>query len=166
MDTLVRAASLVARALALVGAAAVVAMMLHICLDVALRNLFRFSFSATNAMVARYYMVPLAFLPLGYIELRDGMVSVELIDGVLPERLRQVSDVAVAGISCAIYAALAWATWGSMVSNWTRGTLIELGETAFPTWPSYVFPTVGFALAAAACLVKAADKARRIGRPA
>ena len=45
MDTIVKAASLVARVLALLGAIAIVVMMLHICLDVVLRNLFRYSFS-------------------------------------------------------------------------------------------------------------------------
>ncbi|WP_292292848.1 TRAP transporter small permease [Marivita sp.] len=166
MDTIVKAASVVARVLALLGAIAVVVMMLHICLDVVLRNLFRYSFSSTNAMVARYYMVPLAFLPLAYIELRDEMVSVELIDGFLPRWLRQASDALVALIACGIYGTLTWATWGSMVSNWSRGTMIELGEIAFLTYPSYVFPTVGFALATAACLIKAADRARQIGDPA
>ena len=166
MDTIVKAASLVARVLALLGAIAIIVMMLHICLDVVLRNLFRYSFSSTNAMVARYYMVPLAFLPLAYIELRDEMVSVELIDTFLPRWLRQVSDACVALIACGIYGTLTWATWGSMVSNWNRGTMIELGELEFITYPSYIFPTLGFALATAACLVKAADRARQIGAPA
>jgi TRAP-type C4-dicarboxylate transport system permease small subunit len=164
MDMLVTAASRVARLLALVGAAAVVAMMLHICLDVVLRNLFRYSFSSTNAMVARYYMVPLAFLPLAYIELKDQMVSVELIDGLLPRPLREASDALVAAIASGIYGTLTWATWGAMVSNWNRGTLIELGEVRFITYPSYIFPTLGFALATAACLVKTVDRTRRIGR--
>ena len=129
MNALTQAASRIARVLALLGAIAVVVMMLHICLDVVLRNLFRYSFSSTNAMVARYYMVPLAFLPLAYIELRDEMVSVELIDSFLPPWLRQLSDALVAAIACGIYGTLAWATWGSMVSNWRRGTMIELGDT-------------------------------------
>ncbi|MBF9030614.1 TRAP transporter small permease subunit [Rhodobacterales bacterium HKCCE3408] len=166
MNAIVRAASAIARILALIGAAAVVVMMLHICLDVVLRNLFRFSFSVTNAMVARYYMVPLAFLPLAWIELRNEMVSVELVDTIMPEWLRQASDALVATVAAVIYAALTWATWGSMVSNWQRGTMIELGETPFHTYPSYIFPTVGFALAALACAVKAADRARQIGKPA
>ena len=166
MNALTQAASRIARVLALLGAIAVVVMMLHICLDVVLRNLFRYSFSSTNAMVARYYKVPLAFLPLAYIELRDEMVSVELIDSFLPPWLRQLSDALVAAIACGIYGTLAWATWGSMVSNWRRGTMIELGDIEFLTYPSYIFPTLGFALATGACLVKAADRARHIGRSA
>lgn len=164
MVALTKAASAISRLLALIGAVAVVVMMLHICLDVVLRNIFRISFTSTNAMVARYYMVPLAFLPLAFIELRDQMVSVELIDGLIPHKLLQISDVLVAAISAGIYGTLAWATWGSFVSNWNRGTLIKLGDAEFLTYPSYLFPTLGFALATAACLVKTADKARMIGR--
>ena len=62
-----------------------------------------------------------------------------------------------------IYGVLAWATWGSMVSNWQRGTMIELGQIEFLTYPSYLFPTAGFTLATLACAVKAADHMRRIG---
>jgi len=163
MDAVVSFSSRVTRILALIGAAAVVVMMLHICLDVVLRNIFRFSFSVTNAMVARYYMVPLAFLPLAFIEFRDEMVSVEFIDPILPDWLRRLSDVLVAGVATVIYGALAYATYGSMVSNWRRGTMIELGEVPFHTYPSYVFPSVGFTLAALVCLVKTADRTRRLG---
>lgn len=166
MEKLVQAASQVARILALIGAIAVVVMMLHICLDVLLRNLFRVSFSVTNAMVARYYMVPLAFLPLGFLELKNEMVSVELIDGFMPGWMTRLSDTLVAGVATVIYAALTYATFGSMVKNWSRGTMIELGEVPFHTYPSYVFPTLGFALAALACLVKTLDRASRIGKPA
>ena len=117
MTAITRAASRLARLLALVGAAAVVAMMLHICLDVALRNLFRISLDATNATVARYYMVPLAFLPLAWIELQDEMVSVELLDGMMPGWALRVSDALVALFGTVVCGVLAWATWGSFVSN-------------------------------------------------
>lgn len=160
MQGLTRIATAIARVLALLGAIAVVVMMLHICLDVVLRNLFRVSFSVTNAMVARYYMVPLAFLPLAWIELRDEMVSVELADAVMPDWLRALSDISVAGIGAVIYGALTYATFGSMISHWRRGTLIELGEIPFHTYPSYLFPTLGFALAAFVCIVKTLEKLR------
>ena len=129
-------------------------------------DLFRISLDATNATVARYYMVPLAFLPLAWIELQDEMVSVELLDGIMPGWMLRASDALVALIGAGIYGVLAWATWGSLVSNWRRGTLIKLGEDTFLTYPSYVFPTVGFALACAACAVKAAERAARVARPA
>ena len=163
MDAVVTIASRLTRLLALIGAIAIVVMMLHICLDVAMRNLFRESINVTNAMVARYYMVPLAFLPLAFIEMRGQMVSVELIDPFLPKWLLGLSDVIVYAVATVIYGALTYATYGSMVSNWNRGTMIELGTIPFHTYPSYIFPTVGFALAALVCLVKVLDSARRIG---
>ncbi|MBF9034387.1 TRAP transporter small permease subunit [Rhodobacterales bacterium HKCCE2091] len=159
MAFLEKAASLTARLLALLGATAVVLMMLHICLDVVMRNMFDISFSVTNAMVARYYMVPLAFLPLGWIELRGEMVSVEVVDWLLPDAAIRISDVAVCLVGAAIYAGLTYATWGAAVSNWNRGTMLELGTTPFHVYPSYIFPVVGFALAALACLARAITRA-------
>ncbi len=159
MITLVTTASKISRLLAILGAVAVLAMMGHICLDVVLRNLFSISFDVTNAMVARYYMVPLAFLPLGWIELRGEMVSVELVDGALPPALLRGSDVVVALIAAGIYGVLTWATWGNAMSNYTRGTFLLLGETRFYTWPSYGVPVLGFALAGVACLIRGIDRA-------
>ncbi|GGL53339.1 TRAP transporter small permease [Wenxinia marina] len=161
MDLAVRVTSHISRILALIGAIAVVVMMVHICVDVVSRNLFRVSFDITNATVARYYMVPLAFLPLAWIELRGEMISVELVDGFLSPGVRWVSDLIVAAVTTVIYAALTYATWGSMMSNWRRGTMIELGQTPYATWPSYIFPTVGFALATLAVAVRLADTMRR-----
>lgn len=159
MFHLVKVASLVSRLLAILGAVAVLVMMCHICLDVMMRNLFNISFDVTHAMVARYYMVPLAFLPLGWIELRDEMVSVELIDAALPTAVLRATDVIVALVAAAIYGVLTWATWDSAMSNLTRGTFLLLGETRFYTWPSYWVPMAGFALAGTACLIRAMDRA-------
>lgn len=159
MIHLVKAASIISRLLAILGAVAVLVMMCHICLDVVMRNLFSISFDVTNAMVARYYMVPLAFLPLGWIELRNDMVSVELVDGALPPSLLRGSDVLVAVSAAMIYAVLTWATWGSATSNFSRGTFLLLGETRFYTWPSYWLPVAGFALACAACVIRGIDRA-------
>ncbi len=165
MDAIAHAASGINCVLALLGAAAIVVTMPNVCLDVALRNFFRSSFTSANAMVARYCMTRLAFLPPAHIELQEEMVAVELIDGFLSDQLLQAPDVVVAVIGCAIYGVPAWATRGSLLSNWRRGTMIELGETGFLTYPSHAFPTAGLALATAARALKALGRARDRPRP-
>lgn len=154
MSHLFRAASLCGRLLAYAGAAGVVLMMLHICADIVARNLFSANLASTAEMVSRYYMVALAFLPIAWVELRGEMISVELIDGFLRPWMLRVLNVGVAIICTVIYAALTWATWGSMVNALRMRSYIELGSFEFVTWPSYLLPTTGFALAALACFVR------------
>ena len=66
MHRLVTLAAQAAKLLGYLGALAVVAMMLHISLDVVLRNAFRISLDTVPEIVARYYMTALAFLPLAF----------------------------------------------------------------------------------------------------
>ncbi|AMM86355.1 TRAP transporter small permease [Martelella sp. AD-3] len=153
MTALVRLAAVVARILAFIGAAGVVMMMVHISLDVALRNLFRISIPVTTEMVARYYMVATAFLPLSWLELRREMVSVELFDFALTRPVRRVSDALVCLLSAVVYASLSWATWNSALSNFRSGTYVELASMKMPVWHSYFLPSAGFAIAALTCLL-------------
>ncbi|SFP40162.1 TRAP transporter small permease [Tranquillimonas alkanivorans] len=157
MTALSALATSISRALAFVGAAAVVVMMLHICADVVVRNLFNVSMNVTVDLVSRYYMTAIAFLPLGYLELRDEMVSVELLDAAFPRPLMRVSDTLVALIVSGLYVVLAWSTWPTAFSNLRSGTFVELVNIQLPVWHSYFIPPVGFTLAALATLIKAAD---------
>jgi TRAP-type C4-dicarboxylate transport system permease small subunit len=145
------------RILALIGAIGTVAMMLHICLDVVLRNAFRISLDTTPDVVARYYMVIVAFLPLAWLEKQDGMVSVEIIDWALGPRTLRVSDVLVALLSALVYFMLAWATARSALQHFTLGTFVEFADYRLPIWHSFFLPPLGFVLAAFICLLKAIE---------
>ncbi len=110
------------RILALIGSIGTVAMMLHICVDVVLRDFFRISLDTTPEVVARYYMVVVAFLPLAWLERRNGMISVELLEWALDARARQASDVFVALFSALVYGVLAWTTARSALQHFHVGT--------------------------------------------
>jgi len=145
------------RFLALIGAIGTVAMMFHICLDVALRDFFRISLDTTPEVVARYYMVVVAFLPLAWVERQNGMISVELLKWALGPRGRQVSDVLVALFSALVYGVLAWTTAHSALRHFNVGTYVEFTDYKMPVWHSYFLPPLGFVLAAAICLLKAVE---------
>ena len=155
MIALFRLAAVVARIMAFIGAAGVVMMMIHISLDVALRNIFRISIPVTTEMVARYYMVAIAFLPLSWLELRREMVSVELFDFALTRHVRRISDAMVCLLSAIVYASLAWTTWHTALSNFRSGTYVELASMKMPVWHSYFLPPFGFAIAALTCMLLA-----------
>jgi TRAP-type C4-dicarboxylate transport system permease small subunit len=148
MGQLIAIARTVARIMGFIGALAVVAMMLHISVDVLLRNLFRISMNTVPEIVARYYMTALAFLPLGWLELRRQMISVELIDFALSERMRRLSDVSVMLIASVVYGFLAWTNWEKALSETRVGTLVEIATYKMPVWHSFYFAPVGFTLAA------------------
>jgi TRAP-type C4-dicarboxylate transport system permease small subunit len=145
------------RILALIAAVGTVAMMLHICLDVAMRNVFRISLDTTPEVVARYYMVIVAFLPLAWVERRNGMVSVELLEWALGPRGRRISDTIVALFSGLVYGVLAWTTARSALRHFEVGTFVEFVSYKMPVWHSHFLPPLGFLLAACICLLKAAE---------
>jgi TRAP-type C4-dicarboxylate transport system permease small subunit len=161
MNALFFFASRSVRMLALIAAVGTVAMMFHICLDVFLRNVFRISLDTAPEVVARYYMVVVAFLPLAWLERRDGMVSVELLEWVMGPRVRQVSDIVVALLSSIAYGVLAWTTWSSAMRHFNIGTFVEFVDFKMPVWHSYFIPPLGFGLAALICIVKAIEFAVR-----
>lgn len=158
MRSLVLFSARLARLLGYAGALAVVAMMLHICLDVFLRDLFRISMNTVPEIVARYYMTALAFLPLAWLEIRRDMISVELLDFVLTNPARRLSDAVVLLLAAAAYGLLAWTNWTKAFSETRSGTLVEIATYKMPVWHSYYFAPAGFTLAAFCCLMLAVGR--------
>ena len=140
--------------LALVGAVAVIALMVHVCADIAMRNLWNRSIPATYEVVVNYYMVALAFIPLAWVERSGAMIQVEVINGALSPMMLRVSDMLVALISAVIYATLAWVTWQVAVRQSGVGGFVTANQIRVPVWPAYWLPPTGFALAALAAALK------------
>jgi TRAP-type C4-dicarboxylate transport system permease small subunit len=141
-------------ALALVGAVAVIALMVHVCADIALRNIWNQPIPATYEVVVNYYMVALAFVPLAWVEKSGAMIQVEVINGALNPVLLRISDVLVALFSAVIYATLAWVTWQVAVRQTAVGGFVTANQIRVPVWPAYWLPPAGFALAAVAAALK------------
>lgn len=131
----------------MLGGVAVVLMMLHICLDVALLNLFRISMHSAPDIVARYYMVAVAFLPLGWLTLRGQMISVELLDFVLPDWMRRLMDAAIALTGAVIYGLVTHTTWLKALREMRSGSYIELVSFQMPIWHSHFLVPLGFGMA-------------------
>lgn len=155
MTRIVHLAARAARLLGYVAALAVVAMMLHICLDVFLRNIFRISLNTVPEIVARYYMTALAFLPLAWLEIRRDMISVELLDFALSPNAKRISDLLVIVVAALVYGLLAWTNWGKALSETRTGTLVEIASYKMPVWHSFYLPAIGFTVAAIICVLLA-----------
>jgi TRAP-type C4-dicarboxylate transport system permease small subunit len=135
-------------ALAILGAVAILALMVHVGLDITLRNVANAPIPATYEIVSHYYMAALAFIPLAWVERSGGMVQVEVLEGVMGPRLVALSDRIVALISTVIYGALAWVTFEVALRNTGTGTFVMAQSTRVPTWPAFWLPPLGFGLAA------------------
>ena len=148
MGTLSRIRDAALSALAVIGAVAILALMIHIMTDVVLRNAINQPVPATYEIVTNYYMVALAFIPLAWLERSGGMVSVEVIDGLMSPAMLRLSDLVVALISTVIYGALAWVTFQASLKTFASGTFVMAQNVPIPTWPAYFLPPLGFFLAA------------------
>ena len=148
MDRIEHMAERVSQGLALIGAIGVVLMLLHVGTDVAMRNISGRPIPATNEIVSSYYMVLITFLPLAWIERRNGMVSVEFIDWILGPRVMRISDIFVALFTMTFYALLSWSSWGTAIRAFKSGSFVDAVSFKVSIWPTYFLPTAGFALAA------------------
>lgn len=147
------------RVLALLGSLGVVALMLHVCADVLLRALLGTPIPATVEIASRYYMVLISFLPLAWVQQRDGMVSIGVLDNVLPPAALRWSDVTVSLVVATAYGLLAWITFKTALKSYAVGIFVIVLNEPFIVWPSYFLPPLGFALAAIVCLARAREQA-------
>lgn len=143
-----------ARALALVGGLGVLLLMTHVCLDVVLRALGGPPIPATVEIASRYYMVLIAFLPLAWVEHKNGMVSLTLFDDILPPPVLRLSEIAVAILVAATYAILAWITLQTALQNFQSGAFVIVLNSRLAIWPGYFLPPLAFGLAALMCLIR------------
>lgn len=134
--------------LAVLGAIAVITLMLHVGIDVLLRNISNTPIPATYEIVTHYYMIALAFIPLAWVERSGGMVQVEVLDGFMSPAMRRLSDRMIAGLSMLIYGALAWVTLKTALQSFNIGSFVMAQSTRLPTWPAFWLPPLGFGLAA------------------
>lgn len=154
MPALYRFSDRITMVLALFGTLGIVAMMLHVTLDVVLRSSINVSVPATLELVTRYYMILLALLPLGWVERQRQMISVELFTDLLPRSMQRWNQGLVTLLSILIYGVFALATWEKAVEQYHIGAYVMSLDTRIPVWPSYFVLPVSFTLAAFVCFMR------------
>lgn len=144
----------VSTALAWLGGAALILMMLHISADVVARYIFNSPLHGTVEIVSAYYMVAVVFLPLAMIERANGHIVVELVTQHLPRRGQDVLIAIVALVSALYFGTFAWRTWGDALNKYAVGES-ALGMVQVTIWPTRFYLPVGCALIALVLLHKA-----------
>ncbi|WP_292895432.1 MULTISPECIES: TRAP transporter small permease subunit [unclassified Nitratireductor] len=137
--------------LAGLAALALFLMMLHVTADVLGKYLLNRPIPGTAEVVASYYMVAAVFLPLAWVEVRQGSIVMELLYALLPNTLKRWVYLLATLLSGVFYGGLAWLSWGIAVQSWKIGEVVE-GTWRVVIWPTKFLLPIGLALA---CIVMA-----------
>jgi TRAP-type C4-dicarboxylate transport system permease small subunit len=138
-----------------VGGVSLIAMMLHITLDVAMKYAFNSPVPATLETVSYYYMAGVAFLPLAGLERHDALIHVELFYEKLPEGVRWLVLALALLLAAGYCGAAAWAAVKPAMHAYDVGAY-TVGLVALITWPTRFLPIIGFGLLATVLLWKLA----------
>jgi len=133
---------------------AVILMMLHINLDVAMRYIFSAPFANTIEIVSTYYIVAIVFLPLALVERMNANIVVEILAQHLPKRVAELLIACVAIVTALYFGALAWHTGIDAMQKYEVGE-IALGNSQITVWPTRFYLPIGCGLLVVVLLHKA-----------
>lgn len=138
---------------AIVAGAALILMMLHVNLDVAMRYIFSAPFSNTVEIVSSYYIVAIVFLPLALVEILNAHIVVEILSQHLPKRAAEILISIVGLVSATYFAAFTWRSLEDALQKYAVGE-IALGNSQITIWPTRFYLPIGCGLLVLVLLYK------------
>jgi TRAP-type C4-dicarboxylate transport system permease small subunit len=117
---------------AVVSAALLVLMVLHILLEIALRSFFATSTFVLDEFVG-YGVAAMTFLTLGYALEKDALIRVQLVLTRSPPGARRGLEILGAGLTLALSLFLIGYFWRSVSRNWGRGAVSQ-SIAEVPLW--------------------------------
>lgn len=167
-----RAVSIVRRlcvAAATLSGAAIIALMIHVSADVALRTFSNRPIPGTLEIVAYWWMVSIVFLGIAYTKIRNEHIAVDLLPDRLPPNQRAVARVILEVITIGVLLLLIYFGWEAAMSSMARGEN-AVGVTPIPVWPFRFLLPLGGLLMVAACVAAILENidtiTKRQGEPA
>ncbi|WP_084649930.1 TRAP transporter small permease [Stappia stellulata] len=134
------------KAVSIAAGLSIVAMMLHVTADVALRYLTGTGLPGTLTIVSYYYMVIVAFVPLAFAELQRAHIQMELVTDLLPQRLsRQIGGWGLL-FTGLVTGALTVRGFEEAVNQMRIGASQVQGTTSIDTWPAHFALPLGAGL--------------------
>lgn len=124
----------------------VLLMVAHVSADVTMRYAFEQPLDATILYVSAFYMVAIAFLPLGLVEQKDSHIAVELLVERFPSRIQTVLLFIATLITAIVAGAVTVRTGQEAMAKYVTGAYsIEAGGKIL-TWPTYFYMPAGFGM--------------------
>lgn len=136
LDIFDRIAGGLARILLVLGCILLLAMALHVTIDVTMRYFFNRPFEATLELGTYYYMVAASFLALGYAQLHDKHISVDFLLYSLSPRRRMFVELIALILTAAMVALIAYMATISAIEKTQSGEYQMLQHFDMPVWPS------------------------------
>ena len=132
------------RTLLVVATIGLVAMMLHISLDILFSLLLNAPFATTSAIVTNYYMISVAFLPILAAEYRGSHIGVSLATDRLPPGPRHLLETLVLALTTAVYALLTAQSWQQATEKLAITAYTIEQTSKIYTWPSFFMLPAAF----------------------
>jgi TRAP-type C4-dicarboxylate transport system permease small subunit len=132
--------------LTVISGLAIALMMLHITLDVIVRNVFNYPLPGTITVVSYYYMAIAAFMPLAFAEQKQAHISVEVVTERLPPWLQTHLAGWMLLFSAAVFALMTLRSWEEAMSKYGIKASVVQGEDSLPVWPTYFVLPLGCCL--------------------
>lgn len=140
-----------------------VLMMLHITLDVFMRQVFNAPMTGTFEIAANYYMVPVMYLPLAYVSLTEGQIVVELFTRGFGEKTLLKWDVVVHGITVIYVLIFTYYTGDMAIEQTVTGEVMEVGDDFMAVWPARWMLPIAFGMMALYHIVRMRQEIQRVG---
>jgi TRAP-type C4-dicarboxylate transport system permease small subunit len=154
-----RAFTLVTQTLLAFAGCALALMMLHVTLNAFVSKAFNSPIIGTIEISSYYYMVAIVMLPAGFVELRDGHISVDLLFQHFPEGLRRFCIAFASLVTAAVFLVMAYRTSLDAITAF-RVREVIMGGRNIIVWPARCMLPLGFGLAGIAALLRLALIAR------
>lgn len=136
-----------ANVLVVIASISLVAMMLHIVLDVALKYTLNRPIQGTLEVVSFYYMVLSVFMPLALVDLRREAISVDVFFNLFPRPIKLACVVVTLVLAVLTLGALGLRSGLDAMHAWSIGDT-AMGVAEVVIWPSrFVLPLGYFAAA-------------------
>lgn len=143
MQSLGKLLSKVIDSMTVISGLAIALMMVHITLDVVLRNFFNYPLPGTITVVSYYYMAIAAFMPLAFAEQKSAHISVEVITELMPKTTQRHLAGWMLLFSAAVFALMTLRSWEEAMSKYGIKASVVQGEDSLPVWPTYFFLPLG-----------------------
>lgn len=143
----------VQRMLVWLAGGAVILMMTLIALSVLSKNLLGTPIPLTSIIVSHYFMILIAFLPLGFAQLRGQHITVDIAYMTMPRRARHAIRILATIVTCICALLIAWQAFLEALKQARVGTVLVESGVDVPVWISVFVLPIGFLFFAVAALI-------------
>lgn len=147
----------------LIGGAAIVAMLVHIIVDVAARHLLNIAVQGTLETVSFYYMVALVYLAIPVVQASSEHIYVELFTVNASPRKQDLMDAVIRIFSAGLLLFFAWVAGQEAMHQTEIGAVVEAGTDTILVWPTRWLIPLSMVSTAILCLWQSSYLFRHAG---